>query len=41
MTATVTSSTTPGLFDLPPDISDARDWAHSFAEKYMRPVAAE
>ncbi len=38
MTATVT---TPGLFELPPDISDARDWAHGFAEKYVRPVAAE
>jgi acyl-CoA dehydrogenase len=29
------------MFDLPPDIADARDWAHGFAEKYVRPVAAE
>jgi acyl-CoA dehydrogenase len=29
------------LFDLPPEISDARAWAHGFAERYIRPVAAD
>ena len=29
------------LFDLPPDIAEARTWAHHFAERYVRPVAAE
>ena len=29
------------LFDLPPDVAEARDWAHGFAERYVRPVAAE
>ncbi|MFJ9714114.1 acyl-CoA dehydrogenase family protein [Streptomyces sp. NPDC101234] len=33
--------TTANLFDLPPDIAEAREWAHGFAEKYVRPVAAE
>ncbi|OQD57341.1 hypothetical protein BM536_005015 [Streptomyces phaeoluteigriseus] len=32
---------TPSLFDLPPEIAEAREWAHGFAEKYVRPVAAE
>jgi alkylation response protein AidB-like acyl-CoA dehydrogenase len=29
------------LFDLPPEIAEARKWARGFAEKYVRPVAAE
>ncbi|MFJ4244701.1 acyl-CoA dehydrogenase family protein [Streptomyces iakyrus] len=33
--------TTANLFDLPPDIAEAREWAHGFAERYVRPVAAE
>lgn len=47
MTATSSpASDTPragyaSLFDLPPDIAEAQTWAHGFAEKYVRPVAAE
>jgi acyl-CoA dehydrogenase len=29
------------LFGLPEEIEQARDWAHQFAERYIRPVAAE
>jgi acyl-CoA dehydrogenase len=29
------------LFELPADIAEAREWAHGFAEKYVRPVAAD
>ncbi|MFE1437487.1 acyl-CoA dehydrogenase family protein [Streptomyces sp. NPDC058739] len=36
-----TVETTPALFGLPPEIAEARQWAHGFAEKYVRPVAAE
>ena len=36
-----TAATTPALFDLPPDIEDARSWAQAFAQRYIRPVAAE
>ncbi|MGW5281697.1 acyl-CoA dehydrogenase family protein [Streptomyces collinus] len=35
------TKTPPSLFDLPPEIDEARQWAHGFAEKYVRPVAAE
>ncbi|MFE9137651.1 acyl-CoA dehydrogenase family protein [Streptomyces sp. NPDC007355] len=35
------STKTPPLFDLSPEIAEAREWAHGFAEKYVRPVAAE
>ncbi|MER5717385.1 hypothetical protein [Streptomyces sp. NPDC002132] len=31
----------PSLFDLPPEIAEARQWAHGFAEKYVCLVAAE
>ncbi|MBC7631622.1 acyl-CoA dehydrogenase family protein [Aeromicrobium sp.] len=41
MTDTDTDQGYTSLFDLPPDIVEARDWAHGFAEKYVRPVAAE
>ncbi|MFE9496930.1 MULTISPECIES: acyl-CoA dehydrogenase family protein [Streptomyces] len=37
----MTTATTPSLFDLPPEITEARARAHGFAEKYVRPVAAE
>ncbi|MFI8232695.1 acyl-CoA dehydrogenase family protein [Streptomyces sp. NPDC085900] len=37
----MTTATTPSLFHLPPEIAEAREWAHGFAEKYVRPVAAE
>jgi acyl-CoA dehydrogenase len=39
MTAAIDTETT--LFDLPPDVADARAWAHDFAVKYIRPAAAD
>ncbi|MFE9743014.1 enoyl-CoA hydratase-related protein [Streptomyces sp. NPDC006477] len=37
----VISTKTPPLFDLSLEIAEAREWAHGFAETYVRPVAAE
>lgn len=37
----VPTAARPGLFDLPEDVAEARTWAHAFAERYVRPVAAE
>ncbi|MFF2083383.1 acyl-CoA dehydrogenase family protein [Nocardia sp. NPDC058176] len=34
-------NTAPSLFALPPQIAEAGVWAHDFATKYVRPVAAE
>ncbi|MDJ0395847.1 acyl-CoA dehydrogenase family protein [Rhodococcus sp. G-MC3] len=31
----------PGLFDLPEEVAEARAWAHGFAERFVRPAAAE
>jgi acyl-CoA dehydrogenase len=31
----------PALFELPPEIEETRSWAHDFAVRYIRPVAAE
>jgi acyl-CoA dehydrogenase len=39
VTALIDTSTS--LFDLPSDVADVRTWAHDFAVKYIRPVAAE
>ncbi|MDV6277072.1 acyl-CoA dehydrogenase family protein [Rhodococcus erythropolis] len=36
-----TAHASPALFELPGEIDDARVWAHAFADKYIRPVAAE
>jgi acyl-CoA dehydrogenase len=35
------TDTGPALFELPAEIAEARAWAHGFAERYVRPVAAE
>lgn len=32
--------TVPNLFDLPPEIGEAREWVHDFAKRYVRPVGA-
>ena len=37
----MTTLDTPALFDLPPDVRDLRTWAHDFAARVVRPVAAD
>jgi len=38
---TMPTTTPPVLFDLPPEIAEARDWVHDFSARFVRPVGAK